>query len=253
MNYFLLIILGILPSLIWLLYFLKKDVNPEPKKIILKIFLYGMLSPLPIVAFVLLLNFFQLQDDFDRFIALSMLLLTLNILFFATIEEILKYLAVKINLKNSEIDEPTDIMLYMITAGLGFAALENILILFGAHPIFTLPDIFILSFLRFISATFLHALCSGIVGYFWALSFFEIKNRKKLLITGLIIASFLHGLYNFSILIIWEFLGFLILAALIVITILIGLFIFILFGFKKLKKMKGVCKVENISLSKIFN
>lgn len=251
MNYLLLIILGLLPSFIWLLYFLKKDINPEPKRMILKIFLYGMLSPLPLIIFVLLLDFLKLRNNLDALTTLSILFFTLYIFLLATIEEVLKYLVVKINLKNSEIDEPTDIMIYMITAGLGFAAFENILVLFGAHPLFdpllVLPGIFVLVFLRFISATFLHALCSGIIGYFLALSFFETKNRKKLLITGIIIASLLHGLYNFAIIIISGALG-----VLFMIIILIGLFIFILFGFQKLKKIKSICEVKNISLHKNF-
>lgn len=251
MNYLLLIILGLLPSFVWLLYFLKKDINPEPKRMILKIFLYGMLSPLPLIVFVLLLDFLKLRNNLDAFLASSILFFTLYIFLLATIEEVLKYLVVKINLKNSEIDEPTDIMIYMITAGLGFAAFENILVLFGAHPLFdpllVLPGIFVLVFLRFISATFLHALCSGIIGYFLALSFFETKNRKKLLITGIIIASLLHGLYNFAIIIISGALG-----VLFMIIILIGLFIFILFGFQKLKKIKSICEVKNINLHKNF-
>jgi RsiW-degrading membrane proteinase PrsW (M82 family) len=42
--------------------------------------------------------------------------------------EIFKYLVVRFKvIKNPAFDEPTDIMLYMIIAALGFAAVENIL------------------------------------------------------------------------------------------------------------------------------
>lgn len=239
MNYpFFIILLGFLPSFIWLLFFLRKDSNPESKLMILKIFSFGMLSPLPLLLiFVLLLDLLAIRDNFNAFINSSLSIFTLYVFFMATAEEVLKYLAVQINLKNSELDEPIDAMIYMIVAGLGFAALENILILFEAHPVFVLPEIIILAFLRFISATFLHALCSGLIGYFLALSFFENKNSKKLLMTGLIIASLLHGLYNFAILIIGGILG-----AIIVIIIFICLFIFLLFAFKDLKKIKSICK-----------
>ena len=48
----------------------------------------------------------------------------------ATIEEIAKFLVIKIKvLKSSELDEPLDIPLYMIIAALCFAAVENILVL----------------------------------------------------------------------------------------------------------------------------
>ena len=205
---------------------------------VLKIFIWGMASTLPIILVVIF--FFEFIKDIRNIVALSIFLLALHTLFWATIEEILKYLVVRYNvLRNSELDEPVDIMLYMIIAGLGFAALENILLLFGFHPLLTLPEITFLAFLRFISATIGHALWSGLIGYYMALSFFESKKRKKLLFFGIGIASLLHGLYNFAILGIGGILG-----ALIVIAILIGLFIFILSAFKKVKKMKSVCKIQ---------
>ena len=241
MDYFsliILIVLGLLPSFIWLCFFLSKDVLPEPKWMVLKIFIWGMLSTLPIILVVIF--FFDFIKNIENIVALSIFLLALYILFWATTEEVLKYLVVKYNvLRSSELDEPVDIMLYMIIAGLGFAALENILVLLGAHPVLTLPEMTLLAFLRFISATIGHALWSGLIGYYMALSFFEPKKRKKFLFTGIGISSFLHGLYNFAIMGIGGILG-----ALIVITILIGLFIFIFFAFKKLKKMKSVCKIQ---------
>ncbi len=220
------------------MFFLMMDKEPEPKRMILKIFIYGMLSTLPIIAFVLLPMIFNIWEKIEHTVTLSIYFLVLHIFFWATIEEVLKYLVVKISvLKNSELDEPTDIMLYMIIAGLGFAALENIIILLGVHPVLQLPEILFLTGLRFVSATILHALCSGVIGYFWALSFFETKNRKKLLITGIVLASLLHWFYNFSIIVIGGWLG-----ALLIIITLIGLAIFVLIGFKKLKKLKSICK-----------
>src|SRR5687767_3787514 len=41
------IFFGVLPSLIWLFYYLKKDLHPEPKKTILIVFLLGALSTVP--------------------------------------------------------------------------------------------------------------------------------------------------------------------------------------------------------------
>ena len=49
--FFLLLILGFIPSLVWLLYYLRKDVNPEPNRLILKVFIGGMLvAPFAAVA-----------------------------------------------------------------------------------------------------------------------------------------------------------------------------------------------------------
>ncbi|MCD5397140.1 MAG: PrsW family intramembrane metalloprotease [Candidatus Pacebacteria bacterium] len=180
MDYLLLTILGLLPSFIWLCFFLFFDVHPESKRMVLKIFIWGMLSTLPILGVFKILIWLGVIEEIENIIAFSVIVLSLNTLFWATIEEVMKYLVVRYNvLKSSEFDEPVDIMLYMIIAGVGFAAFENILVLLGAHPVLTLPEIFILAFLRFISATIGHALWSGLIGYYMALSFFEPKKRKK--------------------------------------------------------------------------
>jgi len=205
----------------------------------LKVFFYGMLSVLPILSFVFLLETLGLINLIAEILALSIFILICYIFFWAAVEEFLKYLVVKIKVLNSpELDEPTDIMLYMIIAGLGFAGLENILILFNAHPFLRLPEILFLIVLRFVGATFLHALCSGVVGYFLALSFFETKKRQLLFFTGLGIATSLHWLYNFSIM---EMDGNL--RILLIMVILAGLATFVSFGFKRLKKLKSVCKI----------
>ncbi len=60
MIYPLYIFLGILPSIIWLLYYLKKDTHPEPRLMILKIFFWGMLSALPAIFIEKGIVFFHL-------------------------------------------------------------------------------------------------------------------------------------------------------------------------------------------------
>lgn len=159
----------------------------------------------------------------------------------ALVEEVLKYLVVKVKVLSSpELDEPLDVMLYMIIAALGFAALENIL-LFLSPKVFFLPlgETLGLVGFRWISATFLHALASGILGYFLALSFFRTAQRRKFLFYGIFLATLLHGLYDLSII---KFEGDE--RLIIPIIILVGSAIFVSFGFRKLKNMRSVCKIK---------
>lgn len=233
MSYSLAIIFGVLPSIIWLLFFLRKDVHPESNRMVLKIFFYGMLVALPTI--------FLEMGIFKAFAKLNLPLIYLAVLNtfvgVALIEEMMKFLVVKEKvLSSAEFDEPIDAPLYMIIAALGFAASENILILLGLGSTLFLPQALEISALRFLGATFLHALCSGIVGFFLALGIFETRKRLKLISMGLGIAIFLHGLYNFAIMEIEGSLKFLI-----PLTILISLAIFLTFGFKRLQKMKSVC------------
>ncbi len=235
MPYFFYIFFGILPSFIWILFYLKKDAHPESKIMIIKIFFYGMLMALPAIFLEKGLL------DFLKTISLpNFLLIFLNIFIaVALVEELLKYLVVQIKvLKSPEFDEPVDAMIYMIVAALGFAAAENTLIFFSLGPTFLLGDVFLLSIIRFWGATFLHALCSALLGYFLALSLYRVKNKRIFLLSGLSLATLLHGLYNFSII---ELQGPLL--WLIPIIILISLAIFVAFAFKRLKKIKSVCKI----------
>ncbi|MDI6591452.1 MAG: PrsW family intramembrane metalloprotease [Patescibacteria group bacterium] len=236
MSYPLLIIFAFLPSFIWLLFYLRKDVHPESNPMVLKIFFYGMAAA--ILTALIELGFFQetAKLPFSPFL-ISFLNIFVGV---ALVEEILKYLVVKEKvLNNPEFDEPIDAMLYMIIAGLGFAALENILIFLSPKVFFFgISETLTLAIFRFISATFLHALCSGILGFFLALSFFEIKKRNIFLTIGLFLAITLHGLYNFSIM---EIEGILRLAIPIIILTTLG--IAVSFGFKRLKELKSVCKI----------
>lgn len=112
------------------------------------------------------------------------------------VEEFLKFFAVYLLvIRSPEFDEPIDGMIYMIAAALGFAAIENILVMFNTIPNGTGTALNTLA-LRFIGATLLHALSSGIIGYFLAMSWFFQEHKKKLIIIGLTIATFFHAAFN---------------------------------------------------------
>ncbi len=188
MNYFPLIVFALLPSAIWLLYYLRKDVHPEPKKLILYVFLFGALSAG--VGYL-----FQTQATPFLFLYIESFFLSLlfAVFFYAFSEEFLKYLAFSFSVKDSkEVDEPIDFIIYMITAGLGFAALENFIILLSLN--IDILDVVKVSFLRFVSGTLLHALASGILGGFLAYAYR--LNKKYIIFIGLLAVSFLHGIYN---------------------------------------------------------
>jgi len=235
MSYFLYIIFGVLPSFVWLIFYLAKDKHPEPRRMILKIFLYGMLAALP--AVLLELGVFQ---EFGDLKFSGTLLKVLNVFIgVALVEELLKYWVVRRKvLRHPELDEPFDVMLYMIISALGFAASENILILVSLGPHFLLGETVSLTIFRFIGATFLHTLCSGLLGYFLALSFCYLKYYWKFLLSGVAIATLLHGLYNFSIMEMKGELSFLI-----PLLILTALVIFFTYAIRRLQKLKSVCKI----------
>ena len=238
MNYHFLIFFGLAPSIVWLLIFLRRDSHPESNRMVLKIFFYGMLAAIPAAL---------LELGFSEQIALLKIPYLLSQIFYvflgiALVEEGVKYLVIKKKvLRDPEFDEPVDAMLYMIIAALGFAALENLLILLPLNTTFQLFETAVISTVRFVGATFLHALCSGLIGYYIALSFLQPKNRARVVAQGIGLAVLLHGLYNFSIMKIEGNSKFII-----PIVILIGLAVFISLGFKRVKKLKSICQPKKI-------
>ena len=240
MSYPFLIIFALLPSLIWLLFFLRKDVHPESNPMVVKIFFYGMLSAIP--AVFIELGFFQItsRSTFSGLFPPSLISFLNIFIGVALTEEALKYLVIRKKvLKSPEFDEPLDVMLYMIIAALGFVFLENLLIFLSPKTfLLNFGEVFLLAGFRFISATFLHTLSSGALGFFLALSFFETKKRGVLLISGFLLAVGLHGLYNLAIMNMGKYSG-----LILPIIIILGLAIFVSFGFRKVKRLASVCKI----------
>ncbi|MEK9168398.1 MAG: PrsW family glutamic-type intramembrane protease [Patescibacteria group bacterium] len=190
MNIFF-IILGLLPSFAWLVFFLKEDEHSEPKKMIAKVFMAGALMTI----FVAVLQF-SLQKIFISF--------SVSFFVFAVIEEFFKFLTAYLVVRKSRFfDEPIDAMIYMITAALGFAMVENIAVALSTSNI---QEAISAMTLRFVGATLLHVLTSGIIGYYWAKSLilknqFLVIGRWPLIIKGLILASLLHMIFNYLILV----------------------------------------------------
>lgn len=195
MPYFqsaLLVASGLAPSLIWLSFYLRRDCHPEPKYLLTKVFLMGIIiSPLAILfqwSFSELMRILPgdiFAHNEPAFFAWS-----------ALVEEFLKFFAVYlVVIRSPEFDEPVDGMIYMISAALGFAAIENVLTMFNLVQ----EDIdvaFKTLALRFVGATLLHALASGLIGYFLAMAWFFREHKKKLIVFGIILATLFHMAFN---------------------------------------------------------
>ena len=193
------ILCAIIPALLLVIYFYKRDAQKkEPVSLIWKIFILGFFSVLPAVVLELLLEPFTalstpLQSIFARAFVVA-----------ALVEEGIKLAVIRLFVyKRSEFDEITDGIIYTVTAAMGFACFENILYSTGGLSTVLL---------RAFTAVPLHALASGIMGYYIGLSRF---SEKGVMIKGLAIAVLIHGLYDF-VLFTNTILGFLVIPILII-------------------------------------
>jgi len=202
-----LVFLGCIPSFVWLSYYLRKDDHKEPKTMLVEVFLIGAIATVWALAFEALflkgLYAFGIEclecegviPDFLGAVNFQVLSAVSFVIFLglAFIEEFAKYLMVKIRiLKNRAFDEPVDAMIYLVVGALGFAAAENIGYIITSDT----ADIFGILYFRFLTATFLHALASAIVGFFFALSIIHKRNHLLYITGGLIIATIAHALFN---------------------------------------------------------
>src|SRR3989344_853563 len=185
-----LIIASLLPATIWLLFFLREDVHPEPKKLIWYVFGIGTLTTIPTLFMQMVYkNAITEQYVLPLFLCLA---------FF---EEFFKFLAAYYAVRKSrDFDEPMDAMIYMIAAATGFATIENLLIGIGSLESLTLNSLYTtgnILLLRFIGATLLHILASAIVGYYWAKGL--VFKKYGYIIQGIVIATIVHTVFNYLI------------------------------------------------------
>ncbi|HEY4509100.1 MAG TPA: PrsW family glutamic-type intramembrane protease [Candidatus Paceibacterota bacterium] len=180
-------ILGLIPALIWMWFWLKEDSHPEPAKMITLSFLGGMLAVLVVLPLEKLVYNYQPDPHLLSFIL------------WATIEETAKFAFVYfIALRNKKVaDEPVDDMIYLIVSALGFVTFENALFLIPSIHAGNLVDTIVSGNLRFVGASLLHIMSSATIGVYMALAFYKSHVDKVFYtIAGVIVAIVLHTGFN---------------------------------------------------------
>ncbi|MDO8523058.1 MAG: PrsW family glutamic-type intramembrane protease [bacterium] len=223
------ILFGFIPPVLWLVFWVKEDPHPEPRKEILAVFFAGM----AIVALAVFLeNYFFKSNQLSReaFGYSPAIFQIVNLLGFAFIEEICKMLAVIFTaLRSKYFDEPIDAMIYMVTAAMGFAALENILFIADSLQ-YSVNQTILVSAFRFINAILLHASTAILIGAGFAFSYFHHERRWKELGGAIVFSTLLHASYNFFIINntdnIGENFGQIIATGLVLLGAVAGLFLF---------------------------
>jgi len=182
---------GVLPAILWLLFWLKEDsAHPESPFLILKTFLGGM------AVVILVLPFQKMVDDLFPGMTPT------TFLWWAGIEEGFKFLAAYfIAIRVREDDEPIDAMIYMITVALGFVALENTLFLTNPLLQKDVAGAISMGSMRFIGASLLHIISSATIGLGLSLSFFKSRAlRFKMTSLAFVAAVIIHAVFNIFIL-----------------------------------------------------
>jgi RsiW-degrading membrane proteinase PrsW (M82 family) len=201
-------ILAFIPALFWFFIFLKEDrFDPEPKKLLIKLFILGaaagFLAGLLESAFFLLTPA-VLEQAFANFLsgqglpANSISLITiviLTIIGLVAIEEILKIGVVKkFAFNEPHFTQIVDGAIFGISAALGFAVLENLGYFFEIAVKQGIAVLMVTFVLRFFASTLMHALTTGVSGYYLGRAKFS--GKMALYWRGLILAIAIHSGFN---------------------------------------------------------
>jgi len=192
-------VMAVIPSILLVCYYYRQDKKrPEPKGLIIKIFLLGIVCIIPVFFLELLAGLF------NRVFIWSPVVFYLVRAFVVAgfCEEFIKLRVVKKYAYNDiHFDEVMDGVVYTVVASLGLACIENILYVMNTNLQVAVS--------RAITAVPMHAVCSGLMGYYIGKAKFaeSEKEENALIYKGLGIAVFLHGLYDFCLFIspVWGF------------------------------------------------
>ncbi len=177
-----LLAIALAPSFAIILFILYRDkLDREPAIVLFASFLYGMISTIPAVALESAFGFFKLSGIHGTVVS--------AFLGVAFVEELVKFVPLRFySFSRISFDEPLDGIVHGVMIGMGFATVENILYVYQ-HGVTT-------GWLRMFTAVPGHASWGVIMGYYAGKAKFNHKRRTILLLTGLVLTTFFHGLYD---------------------------------------------------------
>jgi RsiW-degrading membrane proteinase PrsW (M82 family) len=204
-----LFVLAVAPGLFWMYYFYKKDrCEPEPLALIVRMFVLGILVTIPAAAIENAISLFLIETSFFGIFYLYPAALVENVveiflivLVAPVVEEFSKYLAVRRTVyRDAEFDQPIDGIVYAAAVALGFATLENVIYVFSALMM-SVPIAISTGLVRAVLSVPGHALFAVMWGYALGYEkFMPESQRSRIIIGGLLLAIFFHGLFNFLVL-----------------------------------------------------
>lgn len=184
-----LLLAAIAPSAALMYYFYMKDkYEKEPRRLLIKAFLLGAISVIPVLMVEMRLNVFDRGDEsliaagYTAFIVAGL------------VEETFKFMMFYFLIwRHNEFDEMYDGIVYSVFVSLGFATVENI----G----YVLSTGFSIALLRSVTAVPAHAMFGVAMGYYLGIAkFVRQPYKSRYFLRGLIVPVILHGIYDFILL-----------------------------------------------------
>jgi protease PrsW len=179
------ILVAIAPSIALLIFIYQKDrYDREPSRLLLKLFIYGILCTIPVYFIELFLSSLNTTSAFFHAFAVA-----------GFVEELFKFIIlITFAFNTRHYNEKLDGIVYSVFTSMGFATAENILYVLNRQPEYLYTGIS-----RGIFAVPAHALFAITMGYYLSLAKFAPggDNSSKYMLKALVMPIILHGLYNY--------------------------------------------------------
>ena len=183
---------GLFPALIWLWFWMHEShEHHEPKYTLWLTFICGMCAVLLVKKKKKIIAWLIGEPTGTWTI----------ILIWAGLEELFKFFAayfIALRNKVEIFDEPIDAFVYLMTASLGFAALENTLFLITPLLQGNAISSILVGNMRFMGANLLHVAASGLLSLCIAFAYFKpVWVQRMYTLIGLAIAFVFHAGFNY--------------------------------------------------------
>ncbi len=182
----------IAPAIFWILYFYYKDrFRPEPIIYLGLTYIFGLFTAFACARFYTILPIIGLPDDPSFMMGshrIQFLFYSIGIT--GIVEEFFKFLPFIIVIARfKSFDEKIDGIIYASVIALGFASYENMgyLVYMSGFELFG----------RAFASPLTHTVFSSIWGYTVGNARIHKKSILKASVTGILIAAFFHGIFNF--------------------------------------------------------
>lgn len=189
-----LILIAFVPVFLLGFYIYKKDSEKEPKILLTKLFISGLLGSVIMIIMDFFIaiyypNLYLLNTSFKAGYFLTFILVFLQI---GLLEEIIKWFFIRIvGYDNKEFDQIYDIIVYCVFVGLGFAFFENMF--------YVLQGGIRVGILRGLLSVPAHAVYGVFMGYFLAKAKLSKTTFKHVIFIflSIFIPTILHTLYDY--------------------------------------------------------
>lgn len=208
------ILVVFMPALCWIGFFRFFDrAEPEPWKLMIKVFLFGILAAIiSVFAEEYFLGFLYDGTTEEAFEAIDALMYSnvptvtpfwvyLTFFMAGPIEELVKFLLLKWAVyRKTAFNQIADGAIYGITLALGFTVIENAFYFFDMHSNMGNGDFVMGTVMRGLMTVLIHILSTGIAGLYLGRAKFSRKYKFRNVLLGISVAALIHGIYNLLVL-----------------------------------------------------